>query len=192
MAVAQIPALDARQAAVLPADYCELRWYAAYTCANHEKKVREQLEQRSLESYLPVYEAVRRWKDRRMHLQLPLFPGYVFVRMPLADRLRALQIPSVVRLIGFNGHPVALPDAEIEGLRNSLARGVRVEPHPFLTVGRRVRVKTGPLEGIEGIVIRRKNRLRLVISLDLIRRAAAVEVDAADLEPLSAGKIATR
>ena len=117
-----------------------------------------------------------------MRLQLPLFPGYVFVRMVLVNRLRVLEVPGVVRVVGFSGHPSALPDEEIEGLKKSLACGVHAEPHPFLIVGRRVQVKAGPLEGLEGIVIRRKNRLRLVISLDLIHRAAAVEIEATDLE----------
>src|SRR5882762_8013905 len=157
----QVQSFDSQPGAVLPADYLELRWYAAYTCANHEKRVREQLEQRSIESYLPLYETVRRWKDRRMRLQLPLFPGYVFVRMVLVDRLRVLQVPSVVRLVGFNGHLAALPEAEIEGLKNGLASGVRAEPHPFLTGGRRVRIKAGPLEGREGILLRRKGNLRV-------------------------------
>jgi transcription antitermination factor NusG len=184
MSVSAVQILDSSAEAILSRDSVQLRWYAAYTCANHEKRVRDQLEERSVESFLPLYETVRRWKDRRMHLQLPIFPGYVFVRMGLADRLRVLQVPSVVRLVGFNGQLSALPDEEMEGLKKSLARGVLAEPHPFLSVGRRVRVKAGPLAGVEGIVIRRKNRLRLVISLELIQRAAMVEVDAADLDPL--------
>jgi transcription antitermination factor NusG len=159
-------------------------WYAAYTCANHEKSVREQLEQRSVESFLPIYETVRRWKDRRMRLQLPLFPGYVFVRMTLMDRLRVLQIPSVVRLVGFNGHLSPLADEEIEGLKRGLAGGVCAEPHPFLTVGRRVRIKSGPLEGRQGILLRRKGSLRVVLSIDLIKRSLAVDVDVVDVEPV--------
>ena len=177
-----ILALDERDGVDLPSDCLKRQWYAAYTSANHEKRVRDQLEQRSLESFLPVYETLRRWKDRRKRLQLPLFPGYVFVRMALVDRMRVLQVPGVVRLVGFNGHLSALPDAEIAGLKQSLACGVHAEPHPFLSIGQRVRVKEGPLEGLEGIVVRRRNRLRLVISLDLIRRAAAVDVEEADLE----------
>jgi len=184
MAVSAVQIFVPRDRGILSTDSLQLRWYAAYTCANHEKRVRDQLEQRSVESFLPVYETVRRWKDRRMHLQLPLFPGYVFVRMALGDRLRVLQVPSVVRLVGFDGHLSPLPDGEIEGLKKGLTGGVLAEPHPFLSAGRRVRVKAGPLAGVEGIVIRRKNRLRLVISLELIQRAAMVEVDAADLEPL--------
>jgi transcription antitermination factor NusG len=183
----QVQSYDSQSGGVLPADYLELRWYAAYTCANHEKRVREQLEQRFIESYLPVYEAVRRWKDRRMRLHLPLFPGYVFVRMALVDRLRVLQVPSVVRLIGFNGHLAELPDAEIEGLKIGLAGGVRAEPHPFLTAGRRVRVKAGPLQGREGILIRRKGSLRVVLSIELIQRSIVVDVDVADVQPLARG-----
>src|SRR5260370_13585925 len=185
----QIQTLDSRPAAVLPADYLELRWYAAYTCANHEKRVREQLEQRSIESYLPVYKTVRRWKDRQMRMQLPLFPGYVFVRMALVDRLRVLQVPSVVRLVGFNGHLSALPDEEIEGLKKGLAGGVRAEPHPFLTVGRRVRMKSGPFEGRHGILLRRRGNLRLVLSLDLIMRSVVMDVEASDVEPIAHGGI---
>lgn len=180
-----IQSFDSQPGAVLPADYLEQRWYAAYTCANHEKRVREQLEQRSIESYLPLYETVRRWKDRRMRLQLPLFPGYVFVRMVLVDRLRVLQVPSVVRIVGFNGHLAALPDAEIEGLKNGLAGGVRAEPHPFLTAGRRVRIKAGSLQGREGILIRRKGSLRVVLSIDLIQRSIVVDVEVADIDPLT-------
>src|SRR5712692_6237884 len=149
----QLDIFDSPAGVALRADCHELRWYAAYTCANHEKRVREQLELRGVESFLPVYETVRRWKDRRMRLQLPLFPGYVFVRMALIDRLRVLQVPSVVRLVGFNGQLSALPDEEIDSLKQGLAGGVRAEPHPFLTVGRRVRVKRGPFEGMQGILL---------------------------------------
>jgi transcription antitermination factor NusG len=179
--------LDSQAGAVLPADYLEQRWYAAYTCANHEKRVRDQLEQRSVESFLPVYETVRRWKDRRMRLQLPLFPGYVFVRMAAADRLRVLQVPSVVRLVGFNGQLSALPDDEIDSLKQGLARGVHAEPHRFLTVGRRVRVKRGPFEGREGILLRRKGKLRLVLSVELIMRSLVIDVDIADVEAVIPG-----
>ncbi len=166
----------------LAVDTVDPLWYAAYTSANHEKRVSEQLGVRSVEHFVPLYESVRRWKDRKVRLHLPLFPGYVFVRLALRDRLRVLQVPGVARLVGLNGSPCALPDSEIEALKAGLASGVRSEPHPYLTVGRRVRVKAGPLEGLQGIVVRRKNRFRLVISLELIHRAASVEVEAADLE----------
>jgi transcription antitermination factor NusG len=117
-----------------------------------------------------------------MRLQLPLFPGYVFVRMPVVDRLRVLQVPGVVRLVGFNGQLAALPDAEIEGLRNGLAGGVRAEPHPFLTAGRRIRVKRGPFEGRQGILLRRKGKLRLVLSIELIMRSLVIDIDMDDVE----------
>jgi len=185
MAVSAVQILDPRDQGILSTDSLQLRWYAAYTCANHEKRVREQLEQRSVESFLPVYETVRRWKDRRMQLQMPLFPGYVFVRMALVDRLRVLQVPSVVRLVGFNGQLSALPDEEIEGLKKGLAGGVRAEPHPFLAAGRRVRLNSGPLAGMQGILLRRKGKFRVVISIDLIQRAVAADAEAADVEALS-------
>ncbi len=167
----------------LPVEYFESHWYAAYTCARHEKRVAEQLEQRRVEIFLPLYESVRQWKDRRVRVQLPLFPGYVFVRLALRDRLRVLQVPSVVRLVGFNGHPTPLPDPEIQSIQTYLARNYRLEPHAYLRPGRRARVKSGPLQGLEGTVLRKKNRFRIVISLELIMRSVAVEMDDFDLEP---------
>src|SRR5258706_12826423 len=137
-----------REIAHLPPEFYERRWYAAYTCAQHEKRVAEQLTQRSLENFLPQYGSVRRWKDRRVQLELPLFPGYVFVRLALRERLRVLQIPSLVRLVGFNGQPTALPDTEIEIMRSGLSQSLRAEPHPFLTVGRHVRITVGPFAGL--------------------------------------------
>jgi transcription termination/antitermination protein NusG len=184
IATAAIRSPRLREHPVWPADYLELRWYAAYTCANHEKRVGEQLHGRAVEHFLPLYEAVHRWKDRRVRLQLPLFPGYVFVRLALRDRSRVLQIPSVVRLVGFNGQPAALPDEEVEALRDGLARQLRAEPHPYLTVGRRVRILRGPLEGSEGILIRKKGLLRVVLSVDLIMRSVALEIDSADVKPV--------
>src|SRR5258708_31870791 len=126
----------------MPAEFYELRWYAAYTCAKHEKRVAEQFTERALENFLPQYESVRRWKDRRMKLQLPLFPGYLFVRLALRDRLRALETPSVVRLVGFNGRPTALPDKEMEALPSCVAAGVAAQTRCFFSVGRRARFKT--------------------------------------------------
>jgi transcription antitermination factor NusG len=157
-------------------------WYAAYTCANHEKKVAGQLAERDVEHYLPTFEAVRRWSDRSMRIQQPLFPGYVFVRLSLRERLRVLQVPSVVRLVGFNGSPAPLPDREIETLRRSLIAELGTSPHPYLKEGTKVRIVRGPLEGAEGILIRKKNIFRVVISIDLILRAASVEVDIADVQ----------
>lgn len=177
---------DAAMWPSLPAEYCEPRWYAVYTSANHEKRVAEQLAARTIDHFLPSYASVRRWKDRRVTLQLPLFPGYVFVRVELRNRLQVLQIPGVARLVGFGGMPVPLPEDEIDALRTGLASGVRVEPHPYLNVGRRARIKQGPLAGLEGILLRWKGNWRVVLSLDLIQRSVAVDVDAALLEPVLA------
>lgn len=172
------------KAAVLPAEYLDERWYAAQTYANHEKRVLAQLSQRIVEAYLPLYASVRRWKDRRVRLELPLFSGYVFVRLALRDRLRVLQTPSVVRLVGFGGQPTALPDQEIDALRQGLTCDMRVEPHPYLKVGHRARVRTGPLQGFQGILVKKKNGTRFVISVDLIMRSVAVEIELAELEPV--------
>jgi len=167
----------------LPDSFLEARWYAAYTCANHEKHVASELEARALERFLPLYSSVRRWKDRRVTLELPLFPGYVFVRLALRDRLRVLQIPSVVRLVGFNGLPTALPDTEMEILRSSLSKRLRAEPHPFLTIGNRVRITSGPFAGLEGVLKRRKTGLRVIVSIHQILQSVAVEVGEEDLKP---------
>lgn len=160
----------------------EERWYAAYTCANHEQRVAQQLTARALEHFLPLYHSLRKWKDRRVQLQLPLFPGYVFVRLALRDRLRVLQIPSVVRLVSFGGKVAELPAEQIEILRSGLGQKLRAGPHPYLTVGRRVRIKAGPFAGLEGILKRTKANLRVVVSLDLIQRSIALDVDVTELE----------
>lgn len=169
-----------RGGAQLSAD-AQLRWYAAYTCANHEKRVAEQLTVRSVEHFLATYSSKRQWRDRRVKLEVPLFPGYVFVRLALRNRLQTLQVPGLVRLVGFNGMPTALPDDEIGGLKEGLTSGVHMEPHPFLTVGRRVRITSGPFVGLEGIVKRKKKNLRVVISLEIIQRSVAVDVNAWDI-----------
>ena len=161
----------------------ESKWYPIYTCSRYEKRVAEQLRERQLSCFLPVYRSVRRWKDRRKELELPLFPGYVFARVTPQDQLRVLQLPGVVRFVSFNGHPVPVNDAEIEGLMNGISGGVHMEPHPYLTVGRRVRVRYGPLAPAQGILVRRKDKFRVVLSLDLIMRSVSVEVDEADIEP---------
>ena len=112
-----------------------------------------------------------------------LFPGYVFVRIAMQDRLQVLRLPGVVQLVSSSGQPVALPDAEIDALRCGLAGNVCVQPHPFLKVGRRVRVHSGPMTGMEGILVRKKDKFRVVLSIELIQRSVAMEVDETDIEP---------
>ena len=162
------------------------RWYAVYTKSRHEKYVREQLERRSIECFLPLYEAPSRRKDRRTQIQLPLFPGYVFLHLSLLCRLEVLQIPGVVSFVGFSGHATALQDEEMDSLQMGLFRGISAVPHPYLTKGRRVRMKAGPLAGLEGILVRRKGHVRVVLSIDILQRSIAVDADIADLEILPA------
>jgi len=164
-------------------------WYAIYTRAQHQKQVAAQLEGRAVECFLPLYESVRRWKDRRVLLQLPLFPSYVFVHLGLAERRRVLQTPGVVHLVGFGGVPCPIPDAEIEVLQACLTNNVRMKPHPYLTVGRRVLVRSGPMEGLEGILVRRKSDYRLVLSINSISSSVCVELDAIDVEPVTGSRM---
>jgi transcription antitermination factor NusG len=170
----------------IPSRTNEPRWYAAHVRANHEKRVGEQLALRSVECFLPLYESVRHWKDRRVKLRLPLFPGYVLVRINLGDRLQVLQLPGVARLVGFNGSPTPLEDAEVNAFRSKLMGVLQAEPHPNLQVGRRTRVKRGPLEGFEGFLVKQKQKYRIVLSIDTISRSIAVEVDLADVEFVNA------
>jgi transcription antitermination factor NusG len=162
-----------------------LEWYAVYTNARHEKRVTEYLVGRSVECYLPPYRSVRRWQDRRKEVELPLFPGYLFVRIAYRSRLQVLTAPGVVQIISFDGKPAPIREAEIETLRQGLSHSTGFEPHPYLKVGKRVRVRSGPLSGIEGILLRRKDGFRLVLSIELIMRSVATEVDEADVEPVS-------
>lgn len=158
------------------------RWYALYTAPRHEKRIADQIQRQGFPCFLPLYRSMRRWKDRRKELALVLFPGYVFVKMALQSRLRVLQLPGAVHLVTFNGHPAELPEEEIESLRNRLAGPTNIEPHPYLSAGRHVRVRSGPLQGLEGIILRTKDRCRIVLSIHLIMRSVAVEVDDGDLE----------
>jgi transcription antitermination factor NusG len=140
----------------------ESNWYALYSCSRQEKRVGEQIERPRVSCFLPLYRSLRRRKHRRKESDLVLFPGYVFVPMKLEDRSRALQLPGVVRVVSFDGRPAALPVSEIERLRQRLSRSSKIEPHPYLRTGCRVRVSNGLLEGLEGIVVRRKESCRLV------------------------------
>ncbi len=166
------------------ASILEQRWYVLVVGPRHEKAVAAHLKMRALTCFLPVYRSVRRWKDRRKELDMALFPGYVFVNLDLRNRLRVLDTPGVLRFVTFQGHPAPVNDSEIEALSSSLGRGTKAEPHPYLQRGRRVRVVRGPLAGTEGILVRRKERFRLVLSIDLIMRSVMVDVDEADVEPL--------
>jgi len=156
-------------------------WYVAYTLPRHEKSVADHLIQRDVETYLPLYSSVRKWNRRYAEVELPLFPGYVFVKMAITDKVRVLAHPGVIRLIGFNGNAVAIPDGEVEKLKSLLAVW-KAEPYPFLTAGRQVRIKSGPFASLEGRIIRRKGKMRLIVSLEPIERAILLEMDAAEAQ----------
>jgi len=160
-------------------------WFVLRTHPRHEKCVAERARGRQVESFLPLYRSVRYWKDRRKELELPLFPGYVFVRTSLAARRPILQVPGVLDFITFHGQPTPVPDGEIDALRRSVTGTAAVEPFSYLTTGRRVRVRGGPLAGVTGILVAKKRRFRVVLSIALIQQSVAVEVDACDLEPLA-------
>jgi transcription antitermination factor NusG len=160
-------------------------WFAVFTNPQHEKSAVRQLELREIESFLPTYEAQRVWKNRqRVTLALPLFPSYLFVRINNRERGRVLQSPGVLRIIGNHREPLPIPDETIDFLRSDLcSRGL--EPYDGLLVGQRVRVKSGVLMGVQGTLMRRNNHDRFVLTIDLINRHAAVEVDAENLEPVN-------
>lgn len=159
-------------------------WWALYTRHQHEKVVAEMLSAKDFEVFLPLYESIRRWKDRRKVLSLPLFPGYVFVRGGLDRRLQVVTTPGV-HMILYRGDQVAVvPNGEIEAIQRAVAGQYRVEPHPFLKCGMQVRVSRGAMEGVQGILVRKKNLCRLVLSVPMLSQSVAVEVNAWDVEPI--------
>jgi transcription antitermination factor NusG len=164
--------------------HSEMLWYAGYTASRHEKRVAEHFAQRGVEHFLPLYETIHRWNNGRHRVQLPLFPGYIFVRIALRDRLRVIEVPGFVRLVGFNSLPYPLPEADITRMMGALKRGVLAEPYPYLTAGTRVEIRNGPMQGMTGILLRRQNKCRVVISVDLIMRSMIVEVEAGDVVPV--------
>jgi transcription antitermination factor NusG len=165
--------------------HSENNWYAVYTRVNQEKNVAERLAQRDIDFFLPLYDTVRRRSDRRVKLSLPLFPGYLFVRIPLVERLRVIEVPQVVRLVSFDGAPLAVPNEEIELLRRGLSSLAGAEPCVYLKKGCRVRVIAGPFAGAEGVLAKRAHGFRLVISIDAIMRSFMVEVGEEDVERIA-------
>lgn len=159
-------------------------WFAVFTKSHHEKKVSHYFTQQRIESFLPLYSQVHQWSNRRkVTVQLPLFPNYVFVRIDTRDRGQVLRVPGVLSMVGRGYDPTPLPDFEMESLRSGLHQR-KFEPHPFLVIGTRVRIKVGPLEGMEGVLLRNKNNLRVVLTVALINQSVAVEVDASDVDPV--------
>jgi transcription antitermination factor NusG len=162
----------------------DARWFAVYTNSRHEKCVARHFDERQIESFLPLYQKLHHWKKRNsVRLELPLFPNYVFVHTRPQQRTSVLAVPGVLCMVGRGHIASALPDAEIESLRTGLDLG-KFEPHPYLIAGERVRIIAGSMEGMEGILLRQKNEMRVVLTLDLIKRSVAVEVDVHDVEPV--------
>ena len=159
-------------------------WYAVYTRHQHEKTVANGLVGKQFEVFLPIFSSARRWKDRTVRLPLPLFPGYVFLRGDTDRRLDILTTPGVHCLLCWGGKPAVVPEAEIEAVRRVVEARFQVEPYPFLRCGDKVRVTSGALAGIEGIVVRKKNSCRLVLSVELLQKSVAVEVGGITVERL--------
>lgn len=161
-------------------------WWALYTRHQHERTIADALSAKGFEVFLPMYDSVRRWKDRSKVLSLPLFPCYVFVRGGVDRRLQIVSTPGVHMILTHGDTFASIPEMEIEAIRRTVEGNLRVQPHPFLRCGDRVRVTRGSLRGVEGILVRKKNIFRLVLSVEMLAQSVGVEVDAADIEPVKA------
>src|SRR5271166_5061858 len=160
------------------------RWFAVYTTPRHEKSVTRQFEVRHIEAFLPLYRSVHRWKNGcKVQVDQPLFPNYVFVLLGRREYIRVLQVPGVLSLVGSGRQPLALPTSEIESLRSGLPLR-EFEPHPYLAAGDRVRIHSGSLAGMVGVLVRKKNRFRVILTLDLIMQSVAVEIGIDEIEPV--------
>ena len=160
------------------------QWYAVRTAAGREKVVASQLRSKGYEDFLPLYRSRRQWCDRVKELEMALFPGYLFCRFDFNHRLPILITPGVQMIVGTGRLPTPVSDAEIEALRRVIASGAAAEPHEYLAVGQRVRIREGSLAGVEGILAEAKNSWRMILSVELLRRSVAVEVDRAVLAPV--------
>jgi transcription antitermination factor NusG len=161
----------------------EAQWYAIWTRSRHEKAVRDQLERKSIEVFLPTIAKWSRWKDRKKKIEWPLFPGYCFARFDAANRLPVLTCDGVVQIVGNDGMPSSIPAAEVEGIRQLVESELSYDPCPLVKEGEMVKVVSGPLKGVVGRLIRKGAHARLMLSVDLIGQAVSVEVDAADVRP---------
>lgn len=168
---------------MIPPPETVLLWYAVRVRSNFEHYVSSVLEQKGVERFFPTYRSRRVWADRIKTLDLPLFPGYVFCRIPLHERNRVVTTEGVVGLVGAGRQPIPVSETEIEAVRTVAQSELPSEPWPFLKIGQTVRISAGSLAGVEGILLRVKNSWRLVVSVTLLERSVAVEVDAACVSP---------
>ena len=162
----------------------EPRWYAIKTRSRHEKRVRDQLVQRDVDTFLPLCESWRQWKDRKKKVELPLFPGYCFARFPLIEKLRVLNVLGVADLVGINGRPEPIREDELTAIQQLVSTKLLYDPHPFLEEGMDVEVVRGPLAGVRGKLLRKDRVTRLVLAVTLVRQAAVVEIHPADVIPV--------
>lgn len=160
-----------------------LHWYALRTRSRHEKLVRDQLEKQGIEPLLPTVKRLSQWKDRKKEIEVPLFSGYCFVRLSQRDRLPVQKVSGVVEVVGSGSRPEPIPDEEIEALKTLMNSVLPYDPHPYLHEGMMVEVVRGPLQGVQGILLRKEKCHRLVIGVRLIQQAAAVEIDVRDVAP---------
>lgn len=160
-------------------------WWALYTRHQHERVVADMLSAKGFEIFLPVYDSIRRWKDRQKLLSVPLFPCYVFVKGAFNRRLQVVSTPGVHMILSHGERAAVIPENEIEAIRRTVDGPFRVEPHPFLRCGERVRVTRGSLQGVEGILTRKKNQFRLVLAVEMLAKSVAVEMDATSVEPVA-------
>ena len=160
-------------------------WYALHTRSRHEKVVRDQLSAKGVTNLLPLWHKRSVWKDRVKMIDVPLFSGYIFGHFALKSKLEVLQTVGVVRIVGLNGQAIPVPEEQIQAVQTMVEKRLHYDPHPFLQEGMRVRVKHGVLKGAEGVLVAKKQHYRLVISVDLIQKSVAVDIDSADVEPLT-------
>jgi transcription antitermination factor NusG len=159
----------------------EVHWYALWTRSRHEQVVREQLERKQIEAFLPTVTKWSRWKDRKKKIDWPLFPGYCFARFDAHERLPILKCTGVVNIISFEGEPAPIPEHQIDSIRQLVESDLAYDPCPLIREGMMVEVVHGPLRGVVGRLVRKNEKARLVLSVDLIGQAVSVEVDAADV-----------
>jgi len=166
----------------LPTVSCATNWHALFIRYQHEKPVARALTSKNYEVYLPLYRSVRRWQDRTKQLWMPLFPGYLFLHGGIDRPLQILTTPGIIHIVRHGGSPAIVPQAQIDAVRKILASSSAVETHPYLARGDRVKVKSGPLAGLEGILTRKKNLVHVVISMEMLGRSAAVEIEMGNVE----------
>lgn len=188
-----VPNVDPVSAPVLNTSGAGARWYAIRTRSRHEKVAVRELDAQGITVFLPVVTSVRQWSDRRTKVELPLFPGYAFVRVDYfsGDRVRVLRATGVVSFIGQNAAGTSIPDEQIESIRTILVRGVPVNDHPFLNVGQRIRVRNGSLSGVEGILVAVKGSRTLVISVQPIQRSLCISLDDYEVDAIAEQGCAT-